>query len=110
MPKKLSVEERVKKLKDERESVIEKRVEKFRSRMEALYDAKIDLLREKGLPPKKTGSLSIEGMVAKAKERYMFYRYRFWIHMGLPEDKAKAKAEVEYIKYKAGWLSAMGKF
>jgi len=104
--RKLTLEERIRRLEQNRDAVIEQRVEAFRKRITALYDARIDLLREKGLPEAKPAE-NTEEMMVKAKERYVFFRYRFYVRMGLSEAEARRKAEQDYENYRVGWLAFM---
>jgi len=112
MPRKrLTAEERIKRLIENRDYIINQRVEGFKKMFTAIYDARIDLLREKGLreakPARKVAARTLEEMMEKAKDRFIFFRTRFYVHMGFPEHIAKAKAEEEYEKYRMKWLISM---
>jgi hypothetical protein len=72
MPRRISVDERIRRLEENRKFAIDHTVK----RVNAIYNARIDLLKEKGLPTKRTGSLSLEQRVDLAKDRYVFFRRR----------------------------------
>lgn len=103
--RKLSVEDRIRALEEKKKFALEQAAK----RIEALYNARIDLLREKGLkkPKERRGPLSPKVRVDLARDRYVFFRTRFWEHMGLPPEQAKAKAEIEYEKWRRKWIEEM---
>lgn len=105
MPRKISIEERIKRIEENKEFAI-KQAEK---RIEALYNARIALLREKGLPKKeeRVAPRSIEEIVEKGKDRYVFFRQKFYEFMGDSPEMAKLKAERDWEKYRFKWLVVM---
>jgi hypothetical protein len=100
MPKRLTLEERIRRLEEEMTVAIAQAVR----RTNAIYRAKIDLLREKGLPPKKPDSLSLEQRVNLGKDRYVFYKTRYYMYMGLPKEEAQRIAEEEFMRYREKYL------
>lgn len=109
MGRKLTVEERIKRIEENRERLIASRLEKVRKHLNAVTDAKIDLLREKGVPqkPARSPGRSLDVMMAKAEERYKFFRYRYYIHIGVPEAEARQKAAEDYAKYRLEWTRSL---
>jgi len=105
LPRRISIEERIKRLQENKAYAMEQAAK----RVAAIYQARIDLLRERGLPPKEERMVprSLPEMVAKGKDRWIFFRTRFYVHMGLSPSEARGKAEREYEKYKAKFLIAM---
>jgi hypothetical protein len=103
VPRRISIEERIKRLEENRKFAIDQAVK----RVNAIYDARIDLLREKGIPAKRTGPLSLAQRAELGKDRYIFFRTRFYEYMGLPTEQAKAKAKLDYEKYRARYLKTM---
>jgi hypothetical protein len=103
VPRRVSIEERIKRLEENRKFAIDQAIK----RVNAIYDARIDLLREKGIPEKRTGPLSLAQRVELGKDRYIFFRTRFYEYMGLPTEQARARAESDYKKYRGRYLEAM---
>lgn len=105
MPRRLSVEERIKRLEENRKFAIERAVRSIN----AIYDARIALLLEKGLPKrgKRLVPRSLEEMAEKGKDRYVFFRTKFYEFMGLSPEEAHVKAEREYETYRKRWLKGM---
>jgi hypothetical protein len=105
MPKRLSVEERIRRLEENRQKAVEQAVK----RINAIYNARIDLLREKGLKPRKRkGPLSLQQRVELGKDRFVFFRKRVYEYMGTPPEEAQRRAEADYEKFRGKYLSAFG--
>jgi hypothetical protein len=102
MPRRLSIEERIKRLEEKKTVAIAQAVR----RINAIYSARIDLLREKGLPSKKPepDSLSLKQRIDLAKDRHVFYKTRYYMYMGLPQEEAQRMAEEEFIRYRTKYL------
>jgi len=109
LPRRISLEERIRRLEENKEYFIKQRVEAFEKRLRAMYNARIDLLKTMGpkTKPKEKVHRTLEEMMDKAKERYIFFRKRFYEYMGLDPDEAKRRAEYDYQKYRQRWLSAL---
>jgi hypothetical protein len=105
MPRRISLEERIRRLEENRKFAVDQAVK----RVNAIYNARIDLLREKGLPEKRTGPLSLEQRVDLGKDRYVFFRTKFYEYMGLPPEKARRRAEDEYAAYRERYLRFFGR-
>ncbi|MFB0543216.1 MAG: hypothetical protein ACETVR_00395 [Candidatus Bathyarchaeia archaeon] len=105
--RRISAEERIKELEENRESYIRRKVEAFEKRIRATYQAKIDLLREKGLPETRTqrrrAKRSIVEMLNRAGDRSIFYRLRYYEYMGLSPEEARKNAERDHKRYCMGW-------
>ena len=109
--RRISAEEKIKKLEENRESYIKRKVEAFEKRIRAMYQAKIDLLREKGLPETRTqrkrAKRSIREMLNRAGDRSIFYRVRYYEYMGLSPEEARKNAERDHERYCMSWSRAV---
>jgi hypothetical protein len=105
MPRRISLEERIKRLEENKAFAVEQATK----RASALYQARIDLLREKGLKKKKAGPLSLKQRVELGRDRYIFFRTRFYEYMGFSHEEAQRKATEDYENYRAGFLVAFGR-
>lgn len=112
MGRRITAEEKIKKLRENRNFIIEQKEEAFRKRFSATYDAKIDVIEKFGLKEtkterKKVGGRTIDQMMGKGKERYIFFWTRFYEHMGLDSQQACARAEEIYTKYRLTWKASV---
>lgn len=112
MGRRITAEEKIKKLRENRNFIIEQKEEAFRKRFTATYDAKIDVLERFGLKEtkakrKKVGGRTIDQMMGKGKERYIFFWTKFYEHMGMHSQQARARAEEIYTKYRLKWHASI---
>ncbi len=112
MGRRITVEEKIKKLRENRNFIIKQQVEAFRKRLTATYNAKIDVLEKFGLKEtpterKRVGGRTVDQMMEKARERYVFFWTKFYEHMGMDSQQARARAEETYIKYRLKWQASM---
>ncbi|MBA7684846.1 hypothetical protein ES703_93259 [subsurface metagenome] len=112
MGRRIPVEEKIKRLREKRNVIIEQKAEAFRKRFTATYDAKIDVLEKFGLKEtaterKKVGGRTIDQMMEKMKERYIFFWTKFYEHMGMDPQQARARAEEIYAKYRLKWKASL---
>jgi len=102
-----TVKDKIKQLEEDREVFIKRRVENYEKSVRASYQAKIDLLRTMGFKPTKTEVGSLQEMSERGKDRYIFHRERYYVHMGLSPERAHEKAVQEQSCQQQGWLRAL---